>query len=105
VGWGQTGRRETRRKAWPWVVVTSPGIVFRVGRSRAGSVAKDLLGGEPKAIVISDRLPGYEWIGLEARQICWAQLRRDIQAMIDREGDGVEVGRQLLWRSNKLFEY
>jgi transposase len=32
-------------------------------------------------------------------------LRRDFQAMIDRDGDGAEVGRRLLWQSNKLFEY
>jgi transposase len=33
-----------------------------------------------------------------------ADLRRDFQAMIDRDGDGAEVGRQLLWQSNTLFE-
>jgi transposase len=27
-----------------------------------------------------------------------------MQAMIDRDGDGAEVWRQLLWQSNKLFE-
>jgi transposase len=59
---------------------------------------------EPKPIVISDRFPGYEWIGLGSRQICWAHLRRDFQAMIDRNGDGAEVGRRLLWQSGKLFE-
>jgi transposase len=32
-------------------------------------------------------------------------LRRDFQAMIDRDRGGAEVGRQLLWQSNKLFEY
>jgi transposase len=63
-----------------------------------------MLGEEPKPIVISDRYPGYEWIKLKSRQICWAHLRRDFQAMIDRDGDGAEVGRQLLWQSNKLFE-
>src|SRR5881275_3040444 len=31
-------------------------------------------------------------------------LRRDMQAMIDRDGDGAEVGRRLLWQSGKLFE-
>jgi transposase len=100
----ETGWREDGRKAWLWVVVTSLGIVFRIIRSRAGAVAKDLLGEQPKPIVISDRFPGYEWIELKSRQICWAHLRRDFQAMIDREGDGAEVGRQLLWQSNKLFE-
>jgi transposase len=63
-----------------------------------------MLGEEPKPIIISDRYPGYEWIKLKSRQICWAHLRRDFQAMIDRDGDGAEVGRQLLWQSNKLFE-
>ena len=100
----ETGWREDGRKAWLWVVVTSLGIVFRIARSRAGAVAEDLLGEEPKPIVISDRFPGYEWIKLKSRQICWAHLRRDFQAMIDRDGEGAEVGRQLLWQSNKLFE-
>ena len=98
----ETGWREGGRKAWLWVVVTVVGVVFRVARSRAGAVARDLLGEQPKPIVISDRFPGYEWIDLKSRQICWAHLRRDMQAMID--GDGAEVGRQLLWQSDKLFE-
>jgi transposase len=101
----ETGWRENGRKAWLWVVVTSLGIVFRIVRSRAGAVAADMLGEGPKPIAISDRFPAYEWIQLRSRQICWAHLRRDFQAMIDRGGDGVEVGRQLLWQSNKLFEY
>jgi transposase len=100
----ETGWRESGCKAWLWVVVTSLGIIFRIARSRAGAVAAELLGGEPRPIVISDRFPGYEWIELRSRQVCWAHLRRDFQAMIDRDGDGAEVGRQLLWQSNKLFE-
>jgi transposase len=85
-------------------VVTTVGVVFRIVRSRAGAVAADLLGEEPRPIVISDRFPAYEWIRLGSRQVCWAHLRRDFQAMIDRDGDGAEVGRQLLWQSGKLFE-
>lgn len=100
----ETGWRENGCKAWLWVVVTAVGIVFRIVRSRAGAIAADLLGEEPKPIVISDRFPGYEWIKLQSRQVCWAHLRRDFQAMIDRDDDGSEVGRQLLWQSNKLFE-
>src|SRR4051794_1728520 len=49
----ETGWRESGRKAWLWVVVTAVGVVFRVARSRAGAVAEDLLGEEPKPIVIS----------------------------------------------------
>ncbi len=101
----ETGWRESGCKAWLWVVVTGLGIVFRIVRSRAGAGAAELLGEEPKPIVISDRFPGYEWIMLQSRQVCWAHLRRDFQAMIDRDRGGAEVGQQLLWQSNKLFEY
>jgi transposase len=93
----ETGWRKAHLKAWLWVVVTSVGVVFRIARSRAGAVAADLLGEEPKPVVVSDRFPGYEWIKLKSRQVCWAHLRRDFQAMIDRDGDGAEVGRQMLW--------
>lgn len=72
----ETGWREGGRKAWLWVVVTSLGVVFRVARSRAGAVARDLLGEQPKPIVISDRFPGYEWIELKSRQVCWAHTIR-----------------------------
>jgi hypothetical protein len=81
-------------------VVTSVGIVFRIVRSRAGAVAQELLGERPKPIVISDRFPAYEWIELKQRQICWARLRRAMQAMIVRDGDGAEIGRRLLWQSD-----
>jgi transposase len=100
----ETSWREAHVRAWLWVVVTSAGVIFRIVRSRAGAVAQDLLGRRPRPIVISDRFPGYEWIELKSRQVCWAHLRRDFQAMIDRDDDGAEVGRQLLWQSNKLFE-
>lgn len=100
----ETGWCENGRKAWLWVVAAAVGVAFRVARSRAGAAAQDLLGEQPRPIVISDRFPGYEWIKLGSRQIRWAHLRRDMQAMIDRDGDGAEVGRRLLWQSNKLFE-
>ena len=100
----ETGRRENGRKAWLWVVATTLGAVFRIPRSRAGAIAQELLGGERRPIVISDRFPGHEWIELKSRRICWSHLRRDRQALIDRADDGAEVGRRLLWRSDELFE-
>ena len=72
----ETGWRENGRKAWLWVVLTGLGIVFRIVRSRAGAVAMDLLGEEPKPVVISDRFPAYEWIKLRSRQVCWAHTIR-----------------------------
>ena len=53
-------------------------------------------------MVICDRYSAYTWV--KKKQWCWAHLRRDFQAMIDRDDGGSAVGRQdLLRRSNQLF--
>jgi transposase len=99
----ETSWREDRRKAWLWVTVTKLATVFTIAGTRAGEVAKALLGSKPDQIVTSDRFRAYEWITAFWRQVCWAHLRRDFQAMIDRGGDGAPIGRRLLGLSNRLF--
>jgi transposase len=61
------------------------------------------LGSKDDQIVGSDRFSAYEWIKAFWRQVCWAHLRRDFQAMIDRGGNGESTGRRLLSLSNRLF--
>jgi len=36
-------------------------------------------------------------------QWCWSHLRRDFQAMIDRDNAGKVIGERLLEQSNRLF--
>src|SRR3954467_4381613 len=92
----ETSWRERLRKAWLWAVVTPLFTVFTIAKSRVGDVARALLGGEDGQVVGSDRFSAYEWIMARWRQICWAHLRRDFQAMIDRGGGGVATGNRLL---------
>jgi transposase len=99
----ETSWREDRRKVWLWATVTSLFTVFTIAKNRSGEVAKALLGSRDDQVVGSDRFSAYEWIMARWRQICWAHLRRDFQAMIDRGGEGEEVGRRLLSLSNRLF--
>src|SRR3954452_19787626 len=99
----ETSWREGRKKAWLWVTVTRVATVFTVAGRRSGAVAKALLGSEPGQVVGSDRFSAYEWIAARWRQICWAHLRRDFQAMIDREGEGRPIGERLLEQSHRLF--
>ncbi len=99
----ETSWRQDRRKAWLWVTVTRIATVFTIARHRSGEVARALLGSEPDQVVGSDRFSAYEWIAARWRQICWAHLRRDFQAMIDRGGDGKPVGEKLLKLSHRLF--
>src|SRR3954452_14997071 len=101
----ETSWRERLREAWLWAVVTPLFTVFTVAKSRSGEVAKALLGSEDGQVVGSDRFSAYDWIMARWRQVCWAHLRRDFQAMIDRGGDGEATGRRLLRLSNRLFRH
>jgi transposase len=99
----ETSWRERLRKVWLWATVTSLFTVFTIAKNRSGEVARALLGSEADQVVGSDRFSAYDWIMMRWRQICWAHLRRDFQAMIDRGGDGETAGGRLLSLSNRLF--
>ena len=101
----ETSWRQDRRKVWLWVTVTKMATVFTIAGNRAGDVAKALLGSKADQIVTSDRLSVYDWIAAAWRQICWAHLRRDFQAMIDRGGPGEATGQRLLALSHRLFRH
>ena len=89
----ETSWRENRRKAWLWATVTGFCTVFTIAKSRSGEIAAALLGSKDDQVVGSDRFSAYEWIKAFWRQVCWAHLRRDFQAMIDRGGDGERIGK------------
>jgi hypothetical protein len=58
-------------------------------------VRQELLGQWYVGIVTSDRAKAYDTRPLRKRQLCWAHLARDVQAMIDRGGPGQAVGEAL----------
>ena len=98
----ETGWREGRKRAWLWVAATSLVTVFLVCRQRGKTAAKALLGAF-KGILTTDRWDGYLWYeGL--RQICWAHLLRDFQAMSERSGAAGRVGLQLVAATKRMFK-
>jgi transposase len=99
----ETSWKQGHDKAWLWVAVTKLVTVFTIATSRGAEVAKGLLGTAARKVVICDRLKSYGWI--RRRQFCWAHLRRDFQAMIDRGRESTEVGRRLLEHSDRLFDW
>jgi transposase len=101
----ETSWRENRRKAWLWATVTGFCTVFTIAKSRSGEIAAALLGSKDDQVVGSDRFSAYEWIKAFWRQVCWAHLRRDFQAMVDRGGEGESTGTRLLLLSNRLFRH
>ena len=47
---------------------------------------------------------GYNWIATICRQLCWAHLRRDFQALVDRGGESARIGQALLAQTRQLFD-
>ncbi len=99
----ETSWREGAAKAWLWAAVTAAVTVFLVRRSRGAGPLRELLGADHDRVVTSDRFTTYEVLPRRRRQVCWAHLRRDFQAMIDRGGEARAVGRDLMAVSDDLF--
>jgi transposase len=101
----ETGWRQQGKRAYLWVVVTTTVTVFQIARSRAAVIAQELIDSSAGQVVTSDRYKGYLWLPLSQRQLCWAHLRRDFQAMIDRQNAGSNIGKDLLLYSDALFTW
>jgi transposase len=97
----ETTWRESKKPAYLWAAVARGATLFRIAKRRTAEVAKQLLGANYAGVATCDRLKSYWWI--KRLQWCWAHLRRDFQAMIDRGRPGKAIGERLLCQSNQLF--
>jgi transposase len=101
----ETPWRQQQQRAWLWVAVTQWVSVFCIRASRGAKVLRELLGEGYGAVLTSDRAKAYNGQPLPRHQFCWAHLRRDFQAMIDRGGAGAAVGTLLLEHAEVLFRW
>ncbi len=101
----ETGWREGRHRAWLWVAATTWVTVFLVRLSRGGQVARELLGEAFDGILVTDRWSAYTWYPVRWRQLCWAHLLRDIEAMIERGGGSQEIGEALKHQAHQMFHW
>lgn len=98
----ETGWKQGRRKAWLWAAVTRGLSVFLIRRNRNRAAFEDLVGPTP-GVLTTDRYSVYTHLPPPRRQVCWAHLRRDFQAMIDRNDAGSVIGEELLLHADLLF--
>ena len=101
----ETGWWQKRQRGWLWVVVTQAATVFTIALSRAAAVARELVDPAAGQVITTDRYKGYLWLPLRQRQVCWAHLIRDCQAMVDRAGAGSATGEELLCCAEDLFTW
>ena len=98
TGWRQSGQRH-----WLWLGTTPLVTVFLLAVTRGTKAAKQLLGEAFEGILGSDRWGAYNWVERERRQVCWAHLKRDFQAFVDRGGESARVGQALLEQVQEMF--
>jgi transposase len=101
----ETRWRQGAQQAWLWVAVTTWVTVFVVRLSRGGHVARELLGNRFAGILVTDRYSAYNWYPVRWRQLCWAHLLRDFEAMRDRGGRSAEIGDALLTQAHQMFTW
>jgi len=98
TGW----RRGNRVKGWLWTLCCSTASAFMVHAKRGHSAAKQLLK-EFCGVLVTDRWDGYNTFDGE-RQICWAHLKRDFQAISEANGRLGALGDVLGYYANRILK-
>jgi transposase len=101
----ETRGQQGAKPAWLWVAVTMWVSVFVVRLSRGGHIARELLGETFAGMLVTDRYSAYNWYPVRWRQLCWAHLLRDFEAMGDRGGHSKAIGDALLAQARQMFTW
>lgn len=99
----ETGWKEQGRLSWLWVNATAQVTIFQVAQRRDAATARTVIGEAKGGIITTDRYLGYSWLSTARRQVCWAHLKRDFQAIAERAGDAKEIGEALLAQTKEVF--
>lgn len=88
-----------------WAMVTSVCTYYQIVADRTRSQLHQMIGRGYRGVLTTDRHSVYSRLPGRRHQLCWAHLRRDFQAMIDRETSGSSIGKELLSLSDELFDH
>lgn len=90
-------------RMWLWAASSPDAEAFRLLPGRGAAQAKDLLGEGFSGVLHRDRWKPYEQLSGATHQLCWAHLRRDIQAMVETMGETGVQGAMLKLASDRAF--
>jgi len=104
VNGDETPTKEENGKVWLWTFVARLFTVFTVRATREATAVDEFLTSAFRGIVTCDRAKMYWRVG--RLQWCWAHLKRDFQALIDRgDNQAKRLGYDLRRMTCKLFEH
>ena len=101
----ETSWKRAGHLCWLWTAVTEQVAFFTIHARRGLAGLRALLGEAVSGILISDRWSAYQQVPVRRRQVCWAHLVRDFQALVDRGGRARAWGEELLCCADELFHW
>lgn len=91
----ETTHYREQRRYWLWVFCTTQAAYFQIHASRGKKAAQELLGGFI-GLLLTDRHGGYNDYPARLRQVCWAHVIRNLEALAGRKGEAGEWGKWLV---------
>src|SRR5262249_24563046 len=77
----ETGWPESDSQKWMWIDVRRKVAVVRSLGGRGQTEAKEVIGKGFSGIINPDRYVAYHWVDADRRQLCWAHLKREFEAI------------------------
>jgi transposase len=87
-----------------WTATTPEAAIFKIMEDRHRDRLEELIGGDFKGIVGSDRWWAYDLIDVESRQACWEHLKRDFFKHSEGLAEQKEFGTAGVALTKRLFK-
>jgi transposase len=114
----ETGWKLRGKARWLFASADAGQVVYRVERARTRAGFRALLGGgggvgggggggdrrRLRGVFCTDRAGIYDMLKLTDRQLCWAHLKRDFVAAVERGGAGEPAATRMLLICREMFE-
>jgi transposase len=100
----ETGWPEGDKQKWLWINATPEVTVFHIMNGRGKVEAREVIGKGYLGTVNTDRYAAYHSVDSHRRQLCWAHLKREFEAIKERGAASAEIGEGLLEQVKALFD-
>ena len=101
----ETSWKLGKQLIWLWTAVSNVCTFFLIHRKRGAEALAAVFKQAFAGITISDRWVVYDRLPVRLRQLCWAHLIRDFQAIYESNGPGKKIGEQLLCFADDIFNF
>ena len=99
----ETSWKLGKKLCWLWTAVCSACTFFLIHSKRGAEGLNAVFKKAFAGIAITDRWVVYGCFAVYHRQLCWAHLIRDFQALFENGGPGKKIGAELLCLAEDVF--